>query len=117
MTLVWIGIGGAVGALARYAAGEWARRRFPGAGFPLATFAVNLIGSFLLGCLLVSSVPQPAKETVGIGLLGGFTTFSTFSYEVVSLKEKGKVIQAWMYVTLSLAGGILAVWAGMSLVS
>ncbi|MDV3221818.1 fluoride efflux transporter CrcB [Intrasporangium sp.] len=111
--LAVIALGGAVGAAARYAAGQ-AWPSTPGE-VPWATFAVNVIGSFLLGLLMVyvTDVWPPRRYVrpfLGVGVLGGFTTFSTYALDTRALLEEGRVGAAGVYVlaTLVLAvGGVL----------
>ena len=84
--------------------------------FPAATLAVNLSGSFLLG-LLVGLVGERLdvviRTALFIGLLGGFTTFSTFSVETVALMRDGDSFQAIGNVLFSVAGGLALAWAGL----
>jgi CrcB protein len=108
-------LGGAMGALARWGIAE----ALPGsaAGWPWATLLVNLTGCFLLGVLLAvlsSRSPEPAwaKPFLGVGVLGGYTTFSAFGVEVVRLAENGAFALAGGYLLLSVVGGVLAVGAG-----
>jgi len=108
-------LGGAVGALARWGIAE----ALPGSagGWPWATLLVNLTGCFLLGVLLAvlgSRSPEPAwaKPFLGVGVLGGYTTFSAFGVEVVQLAENGAFALAGGYLLLSVVGGVLAVGAG-----
>lgn len=77
---------------------------------PWTTLGINVAGSFALGALLGA---EPAvRAAVGIGFLGGFTTYSTFSVELLGLLESGYVGRALGYAALSLAGGLLAAWIG-----
>lgn len=111
-----VALGGASGALARYAIG----RALPwdGQGWPLHTLAVNIIGGLLMG--LVAGVLQ-ARGLGGYGpllltgLLGGFTTFSAFSFETWTLFDQGQVPLALGYVFLSVTGAIAAVAGGLFL--
>lgn len=117
-TLIAVGLGGAIGAVARYAATDWIRR-LAGDAFPWGTFAVNIAGSFLLGFLLVvlpSIAPSnQVRAFVAIGLLGSFTTFSTFSYEAVELVRLGAIWRAGGYAAGSLVVGVVAVLVGGAL--
>jgi CrcB protein len=84
---LFICLGGAVGTGARYALATWCARAF-GTGFPYGTLAVNVIGSFLLGAIMQLSIstdlmPPSARLTLGTGVMGGFTTYSTFNYETL----------------------------------
>ncbi len=119
MQLVAVALGGAVGAVLRYALRELLPPVAEGR-VPLATIAANVCGSFLLGFLAVvllqrASVPVELRIGVTVGLLGAFTTFSTFSLETVDLIEAGDWPFALFNVTLSVAAALLAVWAGQSL--
>jgi CrcB protein len=119
MQIVAVALGGAVGALLRYALRELLPPVAEGR-VPLATIAANVAGSFLLGFLAVtllqrSSVPAELRIGVTVGLLGAFTTFSTFSLETVDLLEGGDWPFALLNVTLSVGAALLAVWAGQTL--
>ena len=118
-------LGGGAGANARYwlghAVAEWQLRRFERTEFPWGTFLINVSGSIVLG--LVAAVwlnhPDPARRNwyllVGTGFCGGFTTFSTFSYETLKLFQDGKPWTAAIYALGSVATGLLGVWAAMKL--
>ena len=87
-----VATGGAIGAAARYLAGLWIVARL-GAGFPWGTFFVNITGSFLIGLVLVlverGALPPGARLFLAVGVLGGYTTFSSFSYETLQLLAGG----------------------------
>ena len=114
--LLCIAAGGALGAVLRYGASV-AALSVLGRGFPWGTLAVNLLGSFLIGLLWALfqtvRVGEYVQELLVIGLLGAFTTFSTFSIENVHLLRTRPWPVAAGNVVLSLAGGLLLVWAGM----
>jgi CrcB protein len=119
MQIVAVALGGAVGALLRYAFRELLPSLAEGR-VPLATIAANVSGSFLLGFLAIvllqrASVPAELRLGVTVGLLGAFTTFSTFSLETVDLIEGGQWPFALLNVTLSVGAALLAVWAGQTL--
>jgi len=120
VTPLVVGLGGALGAVARYYSTDWVRR-LAGDALPWGTFAVNMVGSFALGFFLVwlqSRAPSTqAREFIGIGFLGSFTTFSTFSYETVALARAGDVWRAGGYAMGSMALGLLAVVAGALIAS
>ena len=114
MAYVLAAIGGALGALARWGLSE--ALPSPG-GWPLATLLVNLTGCFLLGALLAglatrSPEPSWARPFLGVGVLGGYTTYSAFAVEVVRLADGGALPLAAGYMLLSLVGGIAAVALG-----
>ena len=109
-----IGAGGFLGASARYLLGKYIGSKWNG-DFPLSTFSINIIGSFLLGLLVF----RPAVANLftieislgaGIGFLGAFTTFSTLEYETLVLLEKGKKTTALLYVISSFMLGFAAAW-------
>ncbi|MDP2321257.1 MAG: fluoride efflux transporter CrcB [Acidobacteriota bacterium] len=112
----WIMAAGALGTGARYLVGVWVLERF-GAGFPYATIAVNLAGCFLLGMVThLSAVPVGNPElraAVAIGLLGGFTTYSSFNQETLAMLTHGAAGAAAMNVAVTLAGGLVAAWLGL----
>lgn len=115
--LLVIGLGGAIGGSARYAFLAVLPHR--GSEFPWATFLENVAGSFLMGALVVllMEVARPhrlIRPFLGVGVLGGFTTFSTYAVDVVSLTEAGSPGMALAYLTTTLLGALLAVWAGMA---
>ena len=118
MILLYIALGGAVGAVARYGVGGWVQDR-AGFAFPWGTLVVNVVGSLLIGFTLryVEAVrlgPE-IRALLAVGVLGAFTTFSTFSYETVALLEEGAWRRALAYTIGSVALGIVAVYAGMLL--
>ena len=115
MAYLLAALGGALGALARWAAAE-ALPTAPG-GWPWATLLVNLTGCFLLGVLvavLAARPPEPAwvRPFLAVGVLGGYTTYSAFAVEVVELVDDGAVAPAAGYVVLSVVGGVTAVAVG-----
>lgn len=101
--------------MARYGVGGWVHS-VTGAGFPWGTFAVNVAGCFVLGLMmpiLHASIAAPeARAFVAVGLLGGFTTFSTFSFESVVLIHDGQWARAASYTFGSVGLGLAAVFAG-----
>lgn len=115
---ILVAIGGALGALARYLVARWIGAVFTGR-FPLATFAINISGSLLLGILgyVVAQRIAPSGEAwrlaLGVGFLGAYTTFSTFEYETHALLEDGLGLTALLNVVLSVAAGLVAVRAGI----
>lgn len=122
---LWICLGGAIGTGARYLLSGWILR-VAGPGFPYGTLAVNAIGSFLLGVLMevalsTESFPPMLRLALTTGVMGGFTTYSTFNYETLQLFQEG----AWLVgfanlgvtVIACLAAGVLGLWIGRLAVS
>lgn len=107
--------GGALGSLMRYYVGIWVTNAV-GARSP-ATFAVNIAGSFAIGVFLTLSVERSWSNAVvllvAVGFLGGFTTFSTFTWQTYQLIDNGHPGQALLNVGASVAIGLLAVWGGV----
>ena len=118
MTLAYVALGGALGALARYGMSGWVYDRM-GESFPWGTLVVNLVGCLVLGVairwLQVTALAPEVRPFLTIGLLGAFTTFSTFSYETVALLQEGQWLRAGLYVGASVALGLIAMVAGMAL--
>jgi len=110
-----VALGGAVGSVARYGAGL-AAARWLGAGFPWGTLIVNVLGSFAIGVLAARVGPEDEslRLLLGVGLLGGFTTFSTFSLEMLRLMEQHP-LQAVLYAGASVVLGLGACWMGFAL--
>src|SRR3954453_16396717 len=111
-----IAAGGAFGSISRYALQGWVQRATT-TNFPLGTLVVNLIGCALIGFLTATFTgPKLIREEyrIGIivGILGGFTTFSTFGLETFSLANDRQFAVAALYVVVSCGFGLLAVWAG-----
>ena len=103
-TLLQVAIGGALGAMARYLTSMGAMRLM-GPGFPWGTLAVNVVGSFLMGVLVVALAHKDDSlrhaPFLMTGLLGGFTTFSAFSLDALTLYERGDMVLAGLYVLAS----------------
>ncbi len=105
MQLIYIGLFGACGCLARYLVSGWTYA-LAGRTLPYGTLVVNVVGSFLLGLLMEGSLRStffsPAVRVgISVGFMGGFTTFSTFSYETVRLLEEGSFWQAGTNILLN----------------
>jgi CrcB protein len=108
-----VALGGAVGAVLRYASVALAMRMF-GSGFPVGTVFVNIVGSFLMGLAAVWVLSRPGMAPlVMAGVLGGFTTFSAFSLDALRLIEAGRAGAALLYVTGSVGLCLIAVFAGI----
>ncbi len=111
-----IAVGGAFGSVMRYALQGWAQRLIDG-GFPLGTLAVNVLGCLVLGFLAAAFtgpvlIREEYRVGLTIGVLGGFTTFSTFGLETFNLTNDGQFRLALTNVLLSVGLGYAAVWAG-----
>ncbi|WP_074037793.1 fluoride efflux transporter CrcB [Exiguobacterium profundum] len=116
MIYIYVGLAGAVGALARYGLGMMIDSIGPSA-FPVSTLLINLSGSFLLGFLthmfLRTGKLSPQFVTiVGTGMIGSFTTFSTFSVETIRLLDESRIGLALLYVFLSITLGLGSSWLG-----
>ncbi len=110
-------LGGAVGAGARHLVGRAALAIW-GPGFPIGTRAVNIIGGFAMGLLAAwlatrASGDEALRYLLGVGVLGGFTTFSAFSLETVLMIERGELVTALLYILASVALSIGALFAGL----
>lgn len=119
INLLAVGVGGAMGTLLRYAVTVWMVDRL-GPGFPWHTVAINVAGSFAIAVVAVyarSSVGLPPilATLITVGILGGFTTFSTFSYDTLTLAAEGAGGLAVAYCLGSVACGLLAAVAGTAL--
>ena len=110
--LLWVCVGGAVGSGARYLVSGWVMK-LAGSTFPYGTLAVNLVGSFLLGALMHIGLSSDAMSpntrlALTTGLLGGFTTYSTFSYESLTLLREGAWLHAGLNVGVTVAACLVA---------
>lgn len=116
--LVFIGSG--IGGMARHGVGLVALKWF-GPGFPVGTLAINITGSFLIGIVaeywaIKSGLPQPIRLFLTTGIIGGFTTFSTFSLETALLWERGQPLATVAYLAASVSLSIGALFGGLWLV-
>jgi CrcB protein len=114
LVVAGIGLLGGAGAIARFLLDGAVSRR-TGGGFPWGTLAVNLSGAFALGVLAGAAVTGDALRLAGTGLLGAYTTFSTWMLESHRLGEDGRLRAGAVNVALSLAAGLLVAWAGKQL--
>lgn len=117
--VAYVALGGAIGAVGRYLAVS-ACGRWWGISFPYGTLAVNILGSLLMGCVigwLVKTLPHhmELRAFLVVGVLGGFTTFSAFSLDVITLIEQGAIAQALFYVLASVMGAVFALFLALSL--
>ncbi|WP_176086689.1 fluoride efflux transporter CrcB [Martelella sp. HB161492] len=114
--LVFIGAG--VGGALRHGV-NMAATKMLGTGLPYGTLAVNIIGSLVMGLVteywsLRSGLPQPARLFITTGMLGGFTTFSTFSLDTAVLLERGQQLTAFAYAATSIVVSLAALFAGLA---
>ena len=117
--MIWLAValGGAAGSVLRYGAGRLAINYF-GPTTVMATFAVNVSGSFALGLFYAlaaerTTLPVEIRALIGIGLIGGYTTFSTFSFETIRLLESGEPTRAAASVLGNLVLGLASAYLGM----
>ncbi|HEY7470134.1 MAG TPA: CrcB family protein [Acidimicrobiia bacterium] len=111
MRLVWVGVGGAVGSVLRYAVSL----AFSGSVFPWATLVVNIVGSLFIGFVFTAFLGRWSGSLMTgltVGVLGGFTTFSTFAWEGLTEIQSGRSAAAAAYIGASIVGGLVAAWLG-----
>lgn len=116
-----VALGGAIGSVSRYQVGRWMTHWLGPqvvTAFPWATLAVNVVGSLAMGLLagfLARHGPggEQYRLLLGVGLLGGFTTFSSFSLEMMLLLERGQAGQAFVYGAVSVLAGLSALYIGL----
>jgi CrcB protein len=117
--LLLVAAGGSIGAALRY----WIYNLLKPQPFPYATLMINIAGSFVLGIIMALSLrennnlPESFKLFLATGICGGFTTFSTFSYENIYLLQSGKHNLAFFYILASVVAGISAAWLGFKLIN
>src|SRR5574337_44349 len=119
-SVLLVGTGGFIGTVGRYLLGGWIHRLVPMASFPVGTLCVNLSGCFLIGLLGGLSESRqvfwPELRTfIFIGILGGFTTFSSFAYETLALARDAEFVRALANIVGQLIGGRAAVWGALRL--
>ena len=114
--LLLIFIGGGTGSMLRYLIGRW----LSSAAFPWGTFAVNIIGCFLIGLfgswIARHSLSPDLRLLLVVGLCGGFTTFSTFSNEALTMMRSGQYASCFTYIIISVAAGLAATLIGKTVV-
>jgi fluoride exporter len=119
MAIWWVGLGGFLGANARYLLGGFISERW-GAVFPYGTFVINVTGSFILGFFMAYAQDRPwvepsARLMFAVGFVGAYTTFSTFEYETMRLIQEREMLLAMLNIFGSLLTGIVAVFGGFAL--
>jgi CrcB protein len=119
MLLIWIALGGGLGSVLRYLMVTRVDQWYAG-GFPVGVLSVNALGSFLIGLIALQLTQQSylqaeLRTSLLVGLLGGFTTFSTFSYNSLQLILEGEYLSALLNVVLSVVVCIMAAGAGLML--
>ncbi len=120
-TYLWIALGGALGSVLRFAVSEWFQARWM--SFPWGTLLVNVLGSLVIGALAALNesarwtLPLLARQFLMIGVLGGFTTFSSFSLQTLMLARSGAAMVAGLNVLVSVGLCLFAAWAGYALVA
>lgn len=117
LDLIVVAIGGAVGSVTRYLIGNFVSKNYHGS-FPIGTFFINIVGCFLMGLFMSSLIQKEMVDTswrlfLCVGLLGGFTTFSSFGYEALTMLSNGKLMMAGMYAGCSVVAGLFAAITGM----
>ena len=113
-----VGIGGALGSILRYGVGTWLGHLATSPyQFPIATTLINVLGSLILGCIAgcVNDRTQAFYLLMGVGFCGGFTTFSTYSLELVEQLQRGKIGLAMLACVLNVVLGVGALYAGLIL--
>ena len=121
MGWIVVALGGALGALARHGVNHIVHGRWLATRFPVGTAVVNLVGCLVIGLLagLLASDRLALRDTtrqfIFVGLLGGFTTFSSFGLDTLTLSRGGSATQAVLNIALQVIGGLLAVWVGYAI--
>ena len=117
--LLYVALGSAIGGVSRYLLGGLVQRMLD-TTFPAGTLLVNVTGSFLLGAIIRYALETPSltpevRAFLTIGFCGGYTTFSTFSYETMALLEDGEWARAGVYITASVILSLIATFLGLAL--
>lgn len=118
MLYLWLALGGALGTLSRYTVSGWVAARYP--SFPWGTFTVNVTGALVIGFFLTLAeerllISPQLRVFFATGFLGGYTTFSTFSWETMALLRDGALLPALGNAAGSLLTGLVAVYLGIVL--
>ncbi|HEY6417692.1 MAG TPA: fluoride efflux transporter CrcB [Candidatus Binataceae bacterium] len=117
--VLFVALGGAIGSAARYLVGGWIASRF-GSAFPYGTFVINVTGSFIIGFFLAFAQERVSlspfwRMFFAIGVVGGYTTFSTFEYEGIRLLQDREMLLGAVYILGSVVTGGIAAFAGIVL--
>jgi CrcB protein len=120
LNIFYVGIGGALGSIFRYILSSWVQIASKSINFPFGTLVVNLFGCFLIGFLAQLSdtrgvFSSETRAFVFIGILGGFTTFSSFGNETINLMRGGEMWSAFANVGANVIAGLFAVWLGRTI--
>ena len=112
-----VGAGGFIGAICRYGLSTLVQRNFPASGMPYGTLVVNMLGCLLIGLAIGYAESRQVfgddfRRFVLIGILGGFTTYSTFGYETLALLQNSDVVRAIANVVVHVVLGLILVWLG-----
>ena len=114
--IILVGFGGMIGSVLRYVTGLLIKHD----GFPVATLVVNILGSFVIGCVMAMAVKQANfgdwRLFLATGICGGFTTFSAFSWECLQMIQQQRFMAAAFYISISLIAGIAATFFGYWLI-
>ncbi|MDH5426970.1 MAG: fluoride efflux transporter CrcB [Nitrospirota bacterium] len=115
--LLWVGMGGFLGSISRFIMAGAFNRLSPAIGFPVGTLTVNILGCFLIGLLhglteTRSLLGPDIRIFLFIGVLGGFTTYSTFAFESLALLKDGAILKASTNIFLHVFVGLAGVWLG-----
>lgn len=117
--ILLVGSGGFLGSVLRYLLSKYIESTWL-SSFPFGTFGVNIIGCLIIGLIYGLSIKSIASGEIRLllatGFCGGFTTFSSFSYEFLTLLQDGQLWYAFLYSFCSLLAGLLAVWIGLTLI-
>jgi CrcB protein len=120
LNILFVGLGGALGSIARYLVSSWVQTAVKSINFPFGTLTVNLVGCFVIGFLAQLAEARgvftsEARAFVFIGILGGFTTFSSFGNETLNLARGGEMWNALANIGLNVVVGLFAVWLGRTM--
>lgn len=123
LDIMWVGVGGGIGALIRWGFGILISKRYKG-DFPIGTFIVNISGAFIIAYLSVllsivwnNRYGTPVNDILLTGMLGGYTTFSSMQADTLRLAHEGKTMLAFFYMIISVSVGLLAAALGVALAS